>query len=59
MGSESSKIKSLQIVKINPGSVSHKNNLLPFMHTIVSYNGNKIKENADIAKLAFEWEEKD
>ncbi|KAF9761467.1 Golgi reassembly-stacking protein 2, partial [Nosema granulosis] len=57
MGNESSKIKTLQIVKISPDSVCHKNNLLPFMHTILRYNGKKILENADIAKLAFEWEE--
>lgn len=58
MGSCISTIKSLQILKVSEGSVSHKNGVLPFIHSIISFNGRAIESKDDALAMNKEWESK-
>ncbi|WEL37795.1 hypothetical protein PFJ87_01g00480 [Encephalitozoon hellem] len=58
MGSCISTIKSLQILKVSEGSVSHKNGVLPFIHSIISFNGKPIESKDDALAMNKEWESK-
>ncbi|ADM10903.1 peripheral Golgi membrane protein [Encephalitozoon intestinalis ATCC 50506] len=58
MGSCLSTIKSLQILKVSEGSVSHKNGILPFIHSIVGFNGKAIESKDDALIMNKEWERK-
>ncbi|KMV66706.1 peripheral Golgi membrane protein [Encephalitozoon cuniculi EcunIII-L] len=58
MGACLSAIKSLQILKVSEDSVSHKNGILPFIHSIVSFNGKAIESKDDALTMNKEWESK-
>lgn len=56
MGSQASTTSSLQILKVAESSVSHKRNILPFVHTIVGFNSRSIENKDDVLVLSKEWE---
>lgn len=56
MGSCSSTIRSLQILKVSEDSISHKNGVLPFIHSIVGFNGRVVESKEDALAMNKEWE---
>lgn len=56
MGAQASTMNSLQILKVSEHSVSHRNRILPFVHTVVGFNGRAVQSKDDALAMNREWD---
>jgi hypothetical protein len=55
MGVQGSTMGSLRILKVEKDSISHRYNILPFIHSIIGFNGKEIQSKGDAEVLNEEW----